>query len=195
MSPSMLFQLPNELLSSIYEYDNTNRKIFKDSVVTKIQGGALKHSIKTTTPHVDKYFGGGGDSFSSDGEEVQDKINVLLCASAVKLATKYKCREMGFFDDYTKGECHYGIGNAFHFDDVSAVCIQLHDYIFNDLFVLADKFDKRTFISVRLFVKEKNVFDGGVYFDVNEFDDEGNENIMVLDYDNVKRMSLFMYLN
>ena len=75
------------------------------------------------------------------------------------------------------------------------VCIHLHDYIFNDLFVLADKFDKRTFISVRLFVKEKNVFDGGVYFDVNEFDDEGNENIMVLDYDNVKRMSLFMYLN
>ena len=78
-------------------------------------------------------------------------------------------------------------------NDLSAVCIQLLDYVYDESCVEDDKFTKRSYIAVRLYIKKILIFDGGVYFDVTEAELDDNDNIMVVHYENGN--ALFQYIN
>ena len=195
MSPNMLFNLPSDILSSIYGYDNTYKKIFSDNVVKMIWGVALKRNLKSFTLENDSFFSGGDETYDSDEECDKSEPDIKVGTDTVKFAAGYMFRMMGFYDNYSKNKCHYGIGNDFNVSDLSAVCIQLHDYVYDELSVIKDKFTKRSYVTVRLYLKKKMIFDGGVYFGVSEDELDSNDNIMVVNYDNEKRMALFQYIN
>ena len=195
MSPSMLFNLPSDILSSIYGYDNTYKEIFSDNVVKMIWGVALKRNLKSFTLEKDSFFAGGDETYDSDEECVQTESDIKVGTDTVKFAAGYMFRIMGFYENYSKSKCHYGIGNDFNLSDLSAVCIQLHDYVYDELSVKQDKFVKRSYVTVRLYLKKKMIFDGGVYFGVSEDELDSNDSIMVVNYDNEKRMALFQYIN
>jgi hypothetical protein len=185
MSPSMLFNLPTDILSTIYSYDNTYKKIFSDNVVKMIWGKALINNLKSFT--LEK------ESFLSDDAEMETEVDMERGTDAVKIAAGYMFRNMGFYNNYVISKCHYGIGNNFCMNDLSAVCIQLLDYVYDESCVEDDKFTKRSYIAVRLYIKKILIFDGGVYFDVTEAELDDNDNIMVVHYENGN--ALFQYIN
>jgi hypothetical protein len=195
MSPNMLFNLPSDVLSSIYEYDNTYKKMFSDNVLKMIWGKALISNLKSFTLEKDSFFGGSDNEYDSDGYERQEEIDIEKGTDTVKLAAEYMFRNMGFYDNYIMSKCYYGIGNNFCIDDLSAVCIQLHDYVYDESSVEDDKFTKRSYIGVRLYIKKMLIFDGGVYNDALENDFDENDNIIVVHYNSEKRMALFRYIN
>jgi hypothetical protein len=195
MSTNMLFGLPSDILSSIYEYDNTYKKIFSDNVVKMIWGKALLKNLKSFTLEKESFFGGSDDAYDSDGEMTSEiELDMERGTDTVKFAAGYMFRNMGFYDNYVMSKCHYGIGNNFCINDLSAVCIQLHDYVYDESSVENNKFTKRSYIAVRLYIKNILIFDGGVYNDILESDCDENDNIMVVHYNNEKRMALFQYI-
>ena len=193
-STSFLFNLPKEILSLIYEYDNTYRKVFTNKVEKLIWGSALKHSLKSISLRTDSFFGGVNDTTDSGGEEDEEMLDISIGTEVVKYCARHMYQMMGFLDNYVKDKCNYGIGNDFYSNDLSAICIQIYEYASNES-SLNKKFDKRTYLSVRLFLKNKLIFDGGVYLNVDKSDNNDNDNITVIDYDNETRMALFLYTN
>lgn len=193
MSPNMLFGLPSDILSSIYEYDNTYKKVFSDNVLKMIWGKALMSNLKSFTIKKDSFFRGTEDAYDSDGEISKREVDMEIGTETVKIAAGYMFRMMGFYDNYVKNKCHYGIGNDFCVDDLSAVCIQQYDYVYDESSVEDDKFTKRSYIAVRLYLKNTLIFDGGMYQNVTEDELDSNDNIMVVHYDGGK--ALFQYIN
>jgi hypothetical protein len=195
ISKSILFNLPREILSLIYEYDNTYRKVFTNKVEKLIWGSALKRSLKSISLRTDSFFGGVNDTSDSDSEEDEEMLDISIGIEVVQYCARHMYQMMGFLDNYVKDRCNYGIGNDFYSNDLTAICIQIYEYASNDSSLKDNKFDKRTYMSVRLFIKHKLIFDGGVYLNVSKFDNNDNHNITVIDYDNEKRMALFLYTN
>ena len=130
ISKNILFNLPREILSLIYEYDNTYRKVFTNKVEKLIWGSALKRSLESISLKTDSFFRGVNDTYS-DGEEVEEMLGIEIGTEVVKYCARHMYQMMGFLDNYIKVECHYGIGNDFHSDDLSAVCIQIYDFSLN----------------------------------------------------------------
>lgn len=194
MSPNMFFGLPRDILSSIYEYDNTYKKMFSDNVVKLIWGKALKRSLKSFSLPKDSLINGSDDTYDND---VGGQLDIEKGTDAVKFAAGYMFRIMGFFDNYSKGKCQYGIGNDFCIDELSAVCIQLYDYVYDDSSVKDDKFTKRSYIAVRLYIKKVLIFDGGVYQDIceSEINDMNNDNDSILIVHHENGNALFQYIN
>ena len=194
ISKNILFNLPREILSLIYEYDNTYRKVFTNKVEKLIWGSALKQSLKSISLKTDSFFRGVNDTYS-DGEEVEEMLDIEIGTKVVKYCARHMYQMMGFLDNYVKDKCNYGIGNNFYSNDLSAICIQIYEYASNESSLQNNKFDKRTYMSVRLFIKHKLIFDGGVYLNVGKSDNNDNHNITVIDYDSETRMALFLYTN
>jgi hypothetical protein len=67
--------------------------------------------------------------------------------------------------------------------------------VYDESSVEDDKFTKRSYIGVRLYIKKMLIFDGGVYNDALENDFDENDNIIVVHYNSEKRMALFRYIN
>jgi hypothetical protein len=194
ISKNIFFNLPGEILSLVYEYDSTYRKVFTNKVEKLIWGSALKRSLKSISLRTDSFFKGVNDTVESDGEEDEEMLDISIGTKVVKYCARHMYQMMGFLDNYVKDKCNYGIGNDFYSNDLSAICIQIYEYASNES-SLNKKFDKRTYISVRLFIKHKLIFDGGVYLNVGKSDNNDNQNITVIDYDSKTRMALFLYTN
>ena len=188
----MLFGLPSDILSSIYEYDNTYKKVFSDNVLKMIWGKALISNLKSFTLEKDSFLRSMEDAYDSDAE-METEVDMEIGTETVKFAAGYMFRNMGFYDNYVKSECYYGIGNDFCVDDLSAVCIQLYDYLYDESSVEDDKFTKRSYIAVRLYLKNALIFDGGMYQNVAEDEFDSSDNIMVVHYDGGKALVQYIY--
>ena len=173
---SPLFRLPTEVLTLIYQYDNTYKEKFADNVLGMIWGRALKHSIKSFSLPVSSYFGA-----------LSYEKQVFKGTDAVQHTALHMFKMMGFLDNYMKNKtCLYGLGNDFYVDDLTAICVELDDYV-NDV--------KRAYLSIIIYIKHKKVFDGVIYNNIGENDNDENENIMMVDYNSETRTALYQYID
>lgn len=177
---SLLFNLPAEILTLIYQFDSTYKSEFTDKVMSRIWAEVLKRSMKSFKLPATSYFG--PLSFNKEIEKGTE---------AVKYAASHVFKMMGFWDNYMKKTCLYGTGNDFHLEDLSAVCIEIDDYVYDS----SDNYEKRTYLSIVLYLQHKKVFDGVVFSNTGEFDNDDNANIMMVDYDGVNRTALFQYID
>lgn len=181
---SLLFRLPTEVLSLIYQYDNTYKEKFTDNVMSMIWGRALKHSIKTISLPITSYFG-----------VLSYEKQISKGTVAVQYAALHLFKMMGFLDNYVKNKtCLYGFGNNFHIDDLTAICIELDDYVVDTSSLNGDNYVKRNYSSIILYLKSRKVFDGVIYTDIGENDNDDNENIMMVNYNSETRTALYQYI-
>jgi hypothetical protein len=99
MTPNMLFGLPSDILSSIYEYDNTYKKVFSDNVLKMIWGKALISNLKSFTLEKDSFLRSMEDAYDSDAE-METEVDMEIGTETVKFAAGYMFRNMGFYDNY-----------------------------------------------------------------------------------------------
>lgn len=90
----MLFNLPTDILSTIYSYDNTYKKIFSDNVVKMIWGKALINNLKSFTLEKESFLRG------IDDAEMEREVDMERGTDAVKIAAGYMFRNMGFYNNY-----------------------------------------------------------------------------------------------
>ena len=210
---SKMFVLPNDVLSLIYQYDGTFHEIFSTKVLNKIWGSALKRQVRLFELPANSYFNCSDDTqeCSDDFEETEGIMSVkkyVLESSerekgdeAVRLAANYLYSNMGFYDNFVKGNTLYGIGDEFEPEGLTATCMKLSEYVYNALCDDDDSYEVLSYFNIVLKINNVNVYNGFVYIDV----DEGNVaqkqsvnfdfNKDTIDYDHINRLSLVSSLD
>jgi hypothetical protein len=152
---SKFFGLPNEVLSLIFQFDNTYKEIFSKEVLTKIWGESLKRSIRLYSLKEPMYwnFCNNDDEENGDFDEpkkaiTQSEIEIGECA--VKFAANYLNANMGFYADHVKGEndALFGIGDDFEPYEFSATCSKHSHYLFVEGKNVGDEFERIIYYNV-----------------------------------------------
>lgn len=202
---SKMFVLPNDVLSLIYQYDGTFHEIFSAKVLNKIWGSALKRQVRLYELPTNSYFNCSDDTqeCSDDFEETEGIMSVkkyVLESSerkkgdeAVRLAANYLYSNMGFYGNFVKGNTLYGIGDEFEPEGLTATCMKLSEYVYDELCGDDDdSYEVLSYFNIVLKINNVNVYNGFVYIDV----DEGNViNRDTIDYDHINRLSLVSSLD
>ena len=114
--------------------------------------------------------------------------------SMIKFTIEHLYRQMGFFKtDNIKRNYPYGIGDNFYMEDVEGLCRKQYEYTYDDNKQDNDEYIKCPYYVVSIYVKKRRAFDGIIYSDVNDGQDD-NDNLILARYSEEKRMALYEYL-
>lgn len=196
--------LPADIMTLIFQYDNTFKELFSTKVLPQIWGSVLKRNVKSQKLNISTYFnccdesaesiGTENDIFKSYEETVIDlSIGIEQGVEAVKVAANFLYSNMGFYDNYIKNsKTLYGTGDDFEPEDLKVTCIKLCEYVFNEAVEDDDSFEKMFYFNIILKINNKSVYNGFVYFDVDECKRDAfkYENSMEVYYDPIRRISL-----
>jgi hypothetical protein len=196
---SKFFRLPNEVLSLIYQFDDTYKEIFSKEVLTKIWMESLKRSVRLFSLKESMYWNCCDNNDTDDFEVPKTEITkseIEKGECAIKFVANYFYLNMGIYD-HVKGKTNvlFGTGDDFEPFDFSATCSKHSQYFFIEGRNVGDEYERIDYFNISTqFKNNHNTYQS--VFVYNDIDEEkinsmtDNETLIQQYYDPITRTAI-----